>query len=323
LVMVVNLRYLLLIGLVLSIVPVSADNSVASWGYQLQNYNLNQLQQSSYDLLVLDYSKDGSDEEAFTFTELNTIRAENKILLSYISIGEAEDYRSYFNQTWHQNPPEWLGDENPDWEGNYKVHFWDEHWQSIVFEYLDKIIAQGFDGVYLDIIDAYEYYQADYADADQWMIDFVISIANYTRSEVSDFLIVPQNGDPLLVEDRYRNVIDGIGREDTFILPDEQKLRSHSELAEIEKNLDLLINDGKLVLTVDYSDDTELITSARQAATAKGYIPYIGPLDLDTLYSPDYTGQDKTMPLAIVPAVIAIGVIVWVKIVRGNYRAKF
>lgn len=25
--------------------------------------------------------------------------------------------------------------------------------------YLDKIIDQGFDGVYLDIIDAYEYYQ--------------------------------------------------------------------------------------------------------------------------------------------------------------------
>jgi len=55
--------------------------------------------------------------------------------------------------------PSWLDKENPDWPGNYKVRFWDSGWQAIIFQYLDKILAQGFDGVYLDLVDAYEYYQ--------------------------------------------------------------------------------------------------------------------------------------------------------------------
>ena len=37
----------------------------------------------------------------------------------YMSIGEAEDYRYYWEDDWAENSPAWLGGENPDWEGNY------------------------------------------------------------------------------------------------------------------------------------------------------------------------------------------------------------
>ncbi len=47
--------------------------------------------------------------------------------------------------------PCWLGRTNPDWEGNHKVQYWSEDWQRIVIDYLDRIIADGFDGIYLDI----------------------------------------------------------------------------------------------------------------------------------------------------------------------------
>ncbi len=80
-----------------------------------------------------------------------------------MSIGEAEDYRYYWQDSWINNPPNWLEDENPDWEGNYKVRYWDKDWQSIIYgndnSYLKKIINAGFDGVYLDIIDAFEYFE--------------------------------------------------------------------------------------------------------------------------------------------------------------------
>ncbi len=79
-----------------------------------------------------------------------------------MSIGEAEDYRYYWNENWIANPPDWLAGENPDWEGNYKVKYWYSEWQNIIYgnnsSYLKKIIDAGFDGVYLDIIDAYEYF---------------------------------------------------------------------------------------------------------------------------------------------------------------------
>jgi cysteinyl-tRNA synthetase len=56
-----------------------------------------------------------------------------------------------------------MAEENPEWEGNYKVKYWEKEWQDIIFgnedSYLQKILDAGFDGVYLDIIDAFEYFE--------------------------------------------------------------------------------------------------------------------------------------------------------------------
>ena len=85
------------------------------------------------------------------------------MVVAYMSIGEAEDYRYYWQSTWKNDKPIWLAKENPNWPGNYKVRYWEEEWQSIIYgnndSYLKKIIDAGFDGVYLDIIDAFEYFE--------------------------------------------------------------------------------------------------------------------------------------------------------------------
>ena len=41
-------------------------SSVNSWGYQLQQVDPDLVAASPYDLMVIDYSRDGSDEQAFT-----------------------------------------------------------------------------------------------------------------------------------------------------------------------------------------------------------------------------------------------------------------
>ncbi|MCI0471716.1 MAG: endo alpha-1,4 polygalactosaminidase, partial [Candidatus Aminicenantes bacterium] len=82
-----------------------------------------------------------------------------RLVLAYLSIGEAENYRWYWQAGWKPGNPSWLGAENPDWKGNYAVSYWASEWQAIVFQYVDAIIAAGFDGVYLDKIDEYEYWE--------------------------------------------------------------------------------------------------------------------------------------------------------------------
>jgi len=86
-----------------------------------------------------------------------------RLLVAYMSIGEAEKYRYYWKAEWNTTAPAWLDKENPDWPGNYKVRYWDPAWQQILFgddnSYLMRIIRAGFDGVYLDIIDAFEYFE--------------------------------------------------------------------------------------------------------------------------------------------------------------------
>ena len=107
------------------------------------------------------------NDEEFTALDIITLKTKNnsgtRLVISYMSIGEAENYRYYWKDDWKNNPPNWLEHENPNWEGNYKVRYWHKEWQSIIYgndnSYLKKIIDAGFDGVYLDIIDAFEYFE--------------------------------------------------------------------------------------------------------------------------------------------------------------------
>jgi len=135
-----------------------------------ENYNsksdfINSITSTNYDLLIMDlFFNDGTE---FDSTEINQLKNKanggKRLVISYMSIGEAEDYRYYWQSSWYSNNPSWLDDENPDWEGNYKVKYWEPEWQKIIFgndsSYLKKILDAGFDGVYLDIIDAFENYE--------------------------------------------------------------------------------------------------------------------------------------------------------------------
>jgi len=119
---------------------------------------------TDYDLLIVDLFY---DYQALSPAEVAALKRKasrgTRLVVAYMSIGEAEDYRYYFNPEWIVEPPSWLAEENPDWEGNYKVRYWDEEWQAIIYgnanSYLQKILDAGFDGVYLDIIDAFEYFE--------------------------------------------------------------------------------------------------------------------------------------------------------------------
>jgi cysteinyl-tRNA synthetase len=132
--------------------------------YTSKNEFIEALSETDYDLLIIDYF---FEDEEFTVSEINTLKFKNnggrRLVVSYMSIGEAEDYRYYWHSDWENHPPSWLAGENPEWEGNYKVRYWKQEWKNIIYgsedSYLGKIINKGFDGVYLDIIDAFEYFE--------------------------------------------------------------------------------------------------------------------------------------------------------------------
>lgn len=115
---------------------------------------------NNYDMVIMDMFFDGLE---FTSDEIARLRLKKnggtRMVIAYMSIGEAEDYRYYWDKSWKRGNPSWLDKENPRWKGNYKVKYWNPEWQAIIFDYLSLIINAGFDGVYLDIIDAFEYYE--------------------------------------------------------------------------------------------------------------------------------------------------------------------
>jgi len=134
-----------------------------------ENYNskpdfISAVNQTNYDVVIMDLFH---NEDAYTNVEIQQLKTKlnggKRLVICYMSIGESEDYRFYWQNTWKTNKPDWLLTENPQWKGNYKVRYWEKSWQNIIYgndaSYLKKILDAGFDGVYLDLIDAFEYFE--------------------------------------------------------------------------------------------------------------------------------------------------------------------
>jgi cysteinyl-tRNA synthetase, unknown class len=133
--------------------------------YSTKNDFIAAVTSTNYDLLIMDlYFSDGNPFTAAEISQLkNKANGGKRMIISYMSIGEAEDYRYYWQSKWSSSKPSWLDKENPNWAGNYKVKYWEKDWQNIIYgndgSYVKKILDANFDGVYLDIIDAFEFYE--------------------------------------------------------------------------------------------------------------------------------------------------------------------
>jgi len=274
-------------------------NRVRSWGYQLQNADLNLIASSGFDLVVVDYSRDGTEEGRYEAWEVNKVKNKGVILVAYLSVGEAEDYRFYWREEWKVNPPPWLGRENPEWPGNYNVRYWDKRWMSILFRYLDKILEQGFCGVYLDRVDAFEHWSDPENGEGFWlseeeaakrMIKLIEEVTYYCRvvKGRKNFYVIPQNGERLLEYDKegkLLSLVSGWAVEDLFY--DGVNPLPLNITLERTRYLDRVVKAGKPVFVVDYVDDgtgylgenKRRIDDFRAKALAKGYIPYVARVD--------------------------------------------
>ncbi|HED53180.1 MAG TPA: hypothetical protein ENJ00_03145 [Phycisphaerales bacterium] len=303
---------------------------------------IGELTAAEVDWLVLEPTIDGQASGDFTPAQVEQIRtgsACTKTMLAYLSIGEAEDYRSYWDSSWvdaQGNPipgvaPAWLGPQNPDFAGNYKVRYWDPDWQALILGTLtgpnetplDRIVDQGFDGVYLDIIDAYDFWstpaggnELTRADARQKMIEWVETISNYARTTRgnSGFLVFPQNAADIIRDDndnldalstRYFNAISGIGIEDLYY--NELTAQPPAETNYRIAQLDEYIAHSKTVLVTDYvidaNDQSAATNSVRSAdfidrCRAAGYVPYaaLNDRDLNEIITFGGAGWARTQP---------------------------
>jgi uncharacterized protein (TIGR01370 family) len=203
-----------------------ADSPPASFAYVLQAEELTssraetieQLTQCNREWIILDAVY--SIGSPWAPGELDTIRKgqPGRKIVAYISIGEAEDYRPYWRREWGRNgkltpaAPAWLGAENPDWEGNYLVKYWDLEWQSIMLAAVDDAMNRGFDGVYLDIVDGFEAFEQDgnefiddrlNPETSQSyrrdMVDWVKTIASRARLYHPGALVIPRTVHSLLL----------------------------------------------------------------------------------------------------------------------------
>lgn len=305
-------------GLLLSLSPAGATGAkrlqeVRSWGYQLQGtggrpINLKRVGNSSVDLLVIDYASNGRELNAAEVSQLKRRRRSgDRLVLAYLSIGEAEEYRFYWEKEWSTKPPPFLTEVNPEWPGNFKVRYWSPVWQKVLFgvrdgagkSYLDRILDAGFDGVYLDIVDAYEYFMDQVQpeerrpSAAREMASLVVSLADYARKVrgASNFIVVPQNGSGILEHltqaetDAYLSAISGIAVEDVFFHGPRKEDNPFHPQKDTLRHLEAFQAAGKVVLAVDYLKSPAKAEKFVRLARARGFVPYVGHRALDQLVS--------------------------------------
>lgn len=296
-----------------------------SWAYQLQHIRPEDVAASLADVVVIDSSPDGDWRAAFqgdVVARMKTrpgVQVADKKLICYMSIGEAEIQRFYWRGDWVRggrktaSAPSWLHEQNDQgWVGNWKVRFWEPEWQNLICGadgcFLDRIIDQGFDGVYLDIIDAYDYWLSDERGrgkrptAAGEMVSFVRKIAEHARVRRGkpEFAIIPQNGEGLLTFPAYRATISAIGKEDVLfeqVGKANQKPRVRARqnaggeagecVEDIVANLRHALADRIPILSVEYladwPEDQPQIPGSVLRMRQLGFVPHIAKRDLGSL----------------------------------------
>jgi cysteinyl-tRNA synthetase len=258
------------------------------------------LKESERDWIVLDATFAG--DTPWERTDLDTIRSgkAGRKVVAYLSIGEAEDYRSYWQSDWVSNgkrtaaAPAWLGIENPEWKGNYQIKYWDADWQKLVLPAIDDAMARGFDGVYLDIVDGFQTYEqgADgYLDDcmnpetkqtyRRDMVDWVKAIAARARANDPAALVIPQNGSQLVAHKDFLEVISAQGIEDLFT--NGKKLQPASHTDEILGHLKILASAKKPVLLIEYPKTPERQALSKELAEENGLVWLVTDRPLKTL----------------------------------------
>ena len=298
--------------LLLANIPASAATPPppASFAYVLQADALaktkaaavTQLAACGRDWIVLDAAF--STDEPWTPADLKFIGAgkTGRKVVAYLSIGEAEDYRPYWKPEWDANKdgkpdtnaPAFLVGENPDWSGNYRVKYWHADWQKIILAAVDQIMAQGFDGVYLDIVDGFETFERDgkkfiddrvNPDTKQSyrrdMVDWVKAVAARAHAANPAALVIPQNGAQLLAHTDFAGAVDAIGLEDLF--SNGNKLQPADHTKYVLSFLTPLTAAHKPVLVIEYPKSKERQAFVRAQAEKNGFVGLVTDRQLKTL----------------------------------------
>jgi cysteinyl-tRNA synthetase, unknown class len=263
-----------------------------SWYYNLSNVDLDLIAKVDADVLVIDFAKNGG-KDPLTAADVARLKVgptgKPRTVISYFSIGEAEEFRFYWKDEWKVLPPSWDGGENCAWPKAHKVRYWQDDWRDIIIRgpnaYLKQIVAAGFDGVYLDRVDVYEH-QKDEANPARnlraEMEKLVGEVKQVGTSLKPGFQVIAQNAEDLLLDRSYRNTIDGLGKED--LLYGSKATGKRNEKTDIKWSLERLNKlrwDWKPVFVVEYPTTQDMITAARPELARLGMVPTFQHRSLD------------------------------------------
>nr|BFF23250.1 hypothetical protein GCM10025732_12150 [Glycomyces mayteni] len=236
---------------------------------------------------MVDLARDGGDDY-WTAAEIDALHDAGKTVYAYFTMGSIETYRPEYDAVAASGAGLILNQWG-DWPDEYFVKYWEQDWWDLVMEpRLDQAAAAGFDGVYLDVPNAYEEIDLDLVPGEtretlaRKMADLVIAADEHAGDGLA---ILPQNSPELADQDGYLDAIDGIGIEELWFLNADTPC-DEDWCAENLANTRAVHDAGKLVLAVDYAADPANKAAACAHYAEEGFAGAVAGVDLDTVYEP-------------------------------------
>jgi len=233
-----------------------------------------------FDLVIL-------DPDTASPKTVHTLRRQGVVVLGYLNLGEVEAYRWYAARV----DPSWLRGRNPAWAGHRLVDTREPGWHRLVVEtVIPAILAKGYQGLYLDMVDAPTYPGME--DTAPGMADLVRTI----RKRYPRLVLVAGNPQALL--GRIGRYLDGMCVESLATVPDGRggfTAVPDAVLKERMRRLKTLQTAYRLpVFVVNYTapDDRRLQAWATRVTARAGFVPFVAVPDLDRLLpQPDPNGR--------------------------------
>ena len=213
--------------------------------------------------------------------ERETIRKLQKLgteVIAYVNLGMAEEWRSYWKERWRRSPPRWIAEKSREWSGEYIVMFWHPAWRRILRRVLKSIEREGYDGILLDNIDVYEYWEEKGCKAEEKLLMIIKWIKLTYNGKI---YVNIGSGLKLIYDEEFMKLVDGILREEVWA-----SYRGVIDPEETKEILNALIyakQRGKDVVILDYSNDERLTNAILSECAILGFKCYIGSRDLNSL----------------------------------------
>ncbi|MDP8219172.1 MAG: endo alpha-1,4 polygalactosaminidase [Candidatus Theseobacter exili] len=216
-----------------------------------------------------------------------TMHSKRPLLIAYISVGEAEEYRSY----WKSIKDElWIIGENPNWKENHYIDICNDKWQEIILEkVIPMIISKGFNGIMLDTLDTIDVLCDKAPDKCSLYKKAMMDLVKNINEKYPNLLLVSNNGFSILPQ--IAPFLNGIIVEDINTMPDFKKggymkVPSADRKYKIRIIKELIKKFDLPVFNIDYAsqDNKRMIRQDIRRSRSLGFKPYVAEKNLDRIY---------------------------------------
>lgn len=250
---------------------------INNWACVYYKIPVERLISTDADLLVI-------DPDSYSQKEVQQIKAAGIKVIAYLSVGEAESYRTFFSEVERASL---IISENPNWPGNFPVKYWKKAWEKMLKVYAKQIMSKGFDGLFFDVVDGWEALETKELKQTRYrqMVDLLTKLCDFARSIEPQALMIVQNSHRLVFSESLDKRIDGINQEGLYkswlhaeIAPDWQQ----SKIKELKQ----LRRLGKFVTLLEYTREKYEMLIIKIKASRHGFVPYFSVKELDKLFRP-------------------------------------